>query len=273
MWHKAAALGLGWLWPCWAAGGSVGRVTECLVTASSHGCTLACCADCYSNFTRLYRASEAPWEFILRANPAALEGVSPCPVLQSEAADVLGLMNYMEVMRLVTIVEIVPPTSDENVTVTEAEFNSVPVRLYVPKRAPGGLRRAMVYIHGGGWCLGDAGELCCIPPCICGNISPVQCCLLCGSCHREGQGTGVAPVKPGEVWAVSWRLVPGGAGRSVCVSILTRPGLSLQACAATTTWYGGSQTSWMLSWCQSSKRCSPSRWQEGLESINLFQLT
>ncbi|NXC87100.1 AAAD deacetylase, partial [Cercotrichas coryphoeus] len=75
----------------------------------------------------------------------------------SEAADVLGLMHYMEVLRLFTGVQLVPPTSDENVTVTETEFNSVPVRLYLPRRAPGGLRRAMVYIHGGGWCLGDAG--------------------------------------------------------------------------------------------------------------------
>ncbi|NWY68271.1 AAAD deacetylase, partial [Erithacus rubecula] len=75
----------------------------------------------------------------------------------SEAADALGIKHYMEVMRLFTDIQVVPPTSDENVTVTETEFNSVPVRLYLPRRAPGGLRRAMVYIHGGGWCMGDAG--------------------------------------------------------------------------------------------------------------------
>ncbi|NXO06775.1 AAAD deacetylase, partial [Oriolus oriolus] len=75
----------------------------------------------------------------------------------SEAADLLGLMHYMESMRLVTVLQLVPPTSDENVTVTDTEFNNVPVRLFLPKRAPGGLRRAMVYFHGGGWCLGDAG--------------------------------------------------------------------------------------------------------------------
>ncbi|NXM46072.1 AAAD deacetylase, partial [Gymnorhina tibicen] len=75
----------------------------------------------------------------------------------SEAADLLGLMHFMEGMRLITFVELVAPTSDENVTVTDTEFNNVPVRLYLPRRAPGGLRRAMVYFHGGGWCLGDAG--------------------------------------------------------------------------------------------------------------------
>ncbi|NXU37702.1 AAAD deacetylase, partial [Drymodes brunneopygia] len=75
----------------------------------------------------------------------------------SEAAELLGLMSYMEGMRLITVVEHVPPTSDENVTVTETELNNVPVRLYLPRRAPGGLRRAMLYFHGGGWCVGDAG--------------------------------------------------------------------------------------------------------------------
>ncbi|NXM37051.1 AAAD deacetylase, partial [Oxyruncus cristatus] len=75
----------------------------------------------------------------------------------SMAADLLGLMHYMVGMRLVTVIERVAARSDENVTVTDTEFNNVPVRLYLPRRAPDGLRRAMVYFHGGGWCLGDAG--------------------------------------------------------------------------------------------------------------------
>ncbi|NXB97942.1 AAAD deacetylase, partial [Orthonyx spaldingii] len=75
----------------------------------------------------------------------------------SKVADLMGVMHYMEGMNLITVLELVPPTSDENVTVTDTEFNNVPVRLYLPKRAPGGLRRAVVYFHGGGWCLGDAG--------------------------------------------------------------------------------------------------------------------
>ncbi|NWH92885.1 AAAD deacetylase, partial [Aegithalos caudatus] len=75
----------------------------------------------------------------------------------SEAGELLGLMHYMEGLRLFTVAELVPPTSDENVTVTDTEFSSVPVRLYLPRKAPGGLRRAVLYFHGGGWCLGDAG--------------------------------------------------------------------------------------------------------------------
>ncbi|XP_038002358.1 arylacetamide deacetylase [Motacilla alba alba] len=75
----------------------------------------------------------------------------------SEAAELLGLMHYMEGLRLFTAVELVAPTSDENVTVTDTELSGVPVRLFLPRRAPGGLRRAVLYFHGGGWCLGDAG--------------------------------------------------------------------------------------------------------------------
>ncbi|NXC25552.1 AAAD deacetylase, partial [Campylorhamphus procurvoides] len=75
----------------------------------------------------------------------------------SGAFDTLGLMNYMDIMRLITFVETIPATSDENVTVTDTKFSDVPVRLYLPRGAPGGLRRGMVFFHGGGWCLGDAG--------------------------------------------------------------------------------------------------------------------
>ncbi|XP_064241062.1 arylacetamide deacetylase [Passer domesticus] len=75
----------------------------------------------------------------------------------SEAADLLGLMHYMEGLRLFTAAELVAPTSDENVTVTDTELSGVPVRLFLPRRAPGGLRRAVLFFHGGGWCLGDAG--------------------------------------------------------------------------------------------------------------------
>ncbi|XP_065604196.1 arylacetamide deacetylase [Cyrtonyx montezumae] len=75
----------------------------------------------------------------------------------SEAAERLGLAHYMDVMMLITTVEHVAPTSDENVTVTDTEFSGVAVRLYLPKKPTKGLRRAVVYFHGGGWCIGSAG--------------------------------------------------------------------------------------------------------------------
>uniref|UniRef100_A0A8D2QFY3 Alpha/beta hydrolase fold-3 domain-containing protein n=1 Tax=Zonotrichia albicollis TaxID=44394 RepID=A0A8D2QFY3_ZONAL len=87
-------------------------------------------------------------------------GCLPCLVLQSELGELLGLVHYMEGLRLISTVELVAPTSDENVTVTDTELSGVPVRLFLPQRAPGGLRRAVLFFHGGGWCLGDAGEPC-----------------------------------------------------------------------------------------------------------------
>ncbi|XP_062438250.1 arylacetamide deacetylase isoform X2 [Rhea pennata] len=66
-------------------------------------------------------------------------------------------MHYMEVLMLITAAEYVPPTSDENVTVTDTEFSNVPVRLYLPREQSSGLKRGMVYFHGGGWCIGGAG--------------------------------------------------------------------------------------------------------------------
>uniref|UniRef100_A0A8B9SBQ3 Arylacetamide deacetylase n=1 Tax=Apteryx owenii TaxID=8824 RepID=A0A8B9SBQ3_APTOW len=72
-------------------------------------------------------------------------------------AERLGLMHYMEALMLITVAEYVPPTSDENVTVTDTEFSNVPVRLYLPRKQSSGLKRGMVYFHGGGWCVGGAG--------------------------------------------------------------------------------------------------------------------
>ncbi|XP_029472042.1 arylacetamide deacetylase [Rhinatrema bivittatum] len=70
-------------------------------------------------------------------------------------AELLGLNQYMEVMMLLTAFEHTAPISDENVTVTDTAFNNVPVRLYVPTKPSKKLRRAVIYIHGGGWCLGS----------------------------------------------------------------------------------------------------------------------
>ncbi|NXD82993.1 AAAD deacetylase, partial [Halcyon senegalensis] len=72
-------------------------------------------------------------------------------------ADHLGLMHYMDTLMLITAAEYIAPMSDENVTVTDTEFSNVPVRLFVPRKASDGLRRGVVYFHGGGWCLGHAG--------------------------------------------------------------------------------------------------------------------
>ncbi|NXV94615.1 AAAD deacetylase, partial [Calonectris borealis] len=75
----------------------------------------------------------------------------------SEVADQLGVMHSVEALKAITAIDYIAPTSDENVTVTDTEFSNVAVRLYLPRKPSDGLRRAVVYFHGGGWCLGQAG--------------------------------------------------------------------------------------------------------------------
>ncbi|XP_054242096.1 arylacetamide deacetylase [Indicator indicator] len=94
---------------------------------------------------------EQPWKMMLILAPfrAAAQ--------LAAIAEQLGLMHYMEAMKAIMALQHVAATSDENVTVTDTEFSGVPVRLFVPRKEPEGLRRAVIYFHGGGWCLGDAG--------------------------------------------------------------------------------------------------------------------
>ncbi|XP_068262493.1 arylacetamide deacetylase [Nyctibius grandis] len=94
---------------------------------------------------------EEPWKVMFIS--ASFRAVSDLAAV----ADWLGLMHYMEGLMLITSAEYVPPTSDENVTVTDTEFSNVAVRLYLPRKPSDGLRRAVVFFHGGGWCLGQAG--------------------------------------------------------------------------------------------------------------------
>ncbi|XP_061734204.1 arylacetamide deacetylase isoform X2 [Nerophis ophidion] len=64
----------------------------------------------------------------------------------------------MGVMYIITLMENIVPVSDEHVTVTVENFDGVEVVLYQPKQ-PGGdpeARRAVIYLHGGGWCLGSS---------------------------------------------------------------------------------------------------------------------
>ncbi|XP_006116012.2 arylacetamide deacetylase isoform X1 [Pelodiscus sinensis] len=74
----------------------------------------------------------------------------------AELTEWLGLMHYMEVLMMITSMEYTAPVSDENMTVTDTKFNNVPVRLFIPKKQSSGLRRAVIYIHGGGWCVGGS---------------------------------------------------------------------------------------------------------------------
>ncbi|XP_075717621.1 arylacetamide deacetylase [Rhinoderma darwinii] len=71
-------------------------------------------------------------------------------------AEMFGMKHYMDVMMLLTYAEGTEPTSNDQVIVTDTSFSNVPVRVYIPKGHSTSLRRAIIYIHGGGWCLGSA---------------------------------------------------------------------------------------------------------------------
>ncbi|NXU51193.1 AAAD deacetylase, partial [Turnix velox] len=104
----------------------------------------------YYIYTPIPEDIEEPWKVMM------ISAVFRTMEHLSEIAERLGLMQYMEALMMFTTVEYVPPTSDENVTVMDTEFSNVPVRLYLPRRASEGLRRAVIYFHGGGWCVGGA---------------------------------------------------------------------------------------------------------------------
>lgn len=67
----------------------------------------------------------------------------------------------MGVMYFITLAENIVPVSDEHIKVTEEKFDGVEVMLYEPKQhgSDTGLKRAVIYLHGGGWCLGSASKL------------------------------------------------------------------------------------------------------------------
>ncbi|XP_058489093.1 arylacetamide deacetylase isoform X1 [Solea solea] len=73
-------------------------------------------------------------------------------------SEFFGLKDYMDVLFVVTYLERIVPVSDENVTVTMEKFDGVEVLLYQPKKqgADAELRRAVIYLHGGGWCVGSS---------------------------------------------------------------------------------------------------------------------
>ncbi|XP_028818229.1 arylacetamide deacetylase isoform X2 [Denticeps clupeoides] len=75
----------------------------------------------------------------------------------ADFSEVLGLKDYMGVMMFITFVEGVVPVSDERVLVSEEQFDGVEVVVYQPAQQDASveLRRAVIYFHGGGWCLGS----------------------------------------------------------------------------------------------------------------------
>ncbi|XP_051846450.1 arylacetamide deacetylase-like [Antechinus flavipes] len=68
-------------------------------------------------------------------------------------------MHHGEIFFMITSFLNTAPISDENLTVTDTTFVGVPVRLYMPTKKLDGLKRAVIYIHGGAASFGSAAML------------------------------------------------------------------------------------------------------------------
>ncbi|KAF4086509.1 hypothetical protein AMELA_G00107030 [Ameiurus melas] len=67
----------------------------------------------------------------------------------------LGLVHHARVLSLAVMsFESLVPVEFEDVQMEDTEFDGVQVRVYTPQHRDSTLRRAVVFIHGGGWTLG-----------------------------------------------------------------------------------------------------------------------
>ncbi|XP_044523618.1 arylacetamide deacetylase-like [Gracilinanus agilis] len=115
----------------------MGRKSLCLL--------ISCVLLAYYLYIPLPDKIEVSWKLMLTSVFFRIE-MQLEPLLEMLGFKPFLLMDVLEV----------PPTSDENVTVTDTLFNNVPVRVFVPKQKSSTLRRAVFYIHGGGWAIGSA---------------------------------------------------------------------------------------------------------------------
>ncbi|XP_059021221.1 arylacetamide deacetylase-like 2 [Mustela lutreola] len=69
--------------------------------------------------------------------------------------ETIGIIKYEKFISMILRLDYTQPVSDEYVTVMDTEFVGIPVRLYLPKSKSETPRRAVIYIHGGGFCLGS----------------------------------------------------------------------------------------------------------------------
>ncbi|XP_041515478.1 arylacetamide deacetylase-like [Microtus oregoni] len=104
----------------------------------------------YYVYTPLPGDIEEPWKLTLEITTENIY------MNLASISEILGIGHFMSTIQLFLSLQEVPATSDENVTVIDTAFSSVPVRVYMPKRKSETLRRGLFYIHGGGWCLGSA---------------------------------------------------------------------------------------------------------------------
>ncbi|ELK15903.1 Arylacetamide deacetylase [Pteropus alecto] len=113
----------------------------------------------YYLYTPLPDNIDEPWRVTWQVVPVKIDrfDVHEFP-FQANFIELLGLYNFMDIIKILLHVKEVPPISDENITVTDTTFNHIPVRVYVPKKQSKALRRGIFYIHGGAWTFESAAS-------------------------------------------------------------------------------------------------------------------
>lgn len=76
-------------------------------------------------------------------------------LLQAMCLETIGIIKYEKFISMILRLDYTQPVSDEYVTVMDTEFVDIPVCLYLPKSKSETPRRAVIYIHGGVFCLGS----------------------------------------------------------------------------------------------------------------------
>ncbi|XP_032081058.1 arylacetamide deacetylase-like isoform X1 [Thamnophis elegans] len=120
----------------------MGRKLLCLLVAST--------LIAYYIYQPLPENVEEPWKLTLLE--ASIRSLNHAATIVEK----LGLGRYIDVINLYMMTGYTAPTSDEKVIVTDTEFSHIPVRLYIPTKQSDVLKRAVIFIHGGGWCSASA---------------------------------------------------------------------------------------------------------------------
>ncbi|XP_008052393.1 arylacetamide deacetylase-like 2 [Carlito syrichta] len=85
----------------------------------------------------------------------ALDSVTKTLTFLALGFENMGIMRFEDFISMIIRLDYTEPLSDEYVTVTDTTFANIPVRLYLPKGKTETLRRAVIYMHGGAFCLGS----------------------------------------------------------------------------------------------------------------------
>ncbi|KAI2667566.1 neutral cholesterol ester hydrolase 1-like protein [Labeo rohita] len=103
----------------------------------------------YYIYIPLPRTISEPWKLMVL--DATFRGV----VMMGDAAHSLGLRHRVHMINSAIInFESLVPVTNEEIQIEDILFEGVHVRVYQPPRQDGKLRRAVMFIHGGGWALG-----------------------------------------------------------------------------------------------------------------------